>query len=125
VLTAIIIAALGIIATLTGALVYVLVMLRTAHHDADAAYKSLGEETKMGFDFQQQIAVLKAANADFEKAQTAIGQELSRELKARQLAEKQRDHMLEELAKGGDPRAVGDLINKELAALAEMGKQRT
>ena len=121
-IAAITISSLAIIAGLTGALWYVLRMLQLAHKDANLAYLSLSAETRAGFTFQQRISVLQAANEDFVKAQTTLARELSKETAARKLAEKQRDVVLAELAKGGDPAAVGELINRELAALAELGK---
>ena len=121
-IAAITISALAIIAALVGAVWFVLRMLQLAHKDANLAYLSLSAETRAGFTFQQRISVLQAANEDFVKAQTALARELSRETAARKLAEKQRDTVLAELAKGGDPAAIHELINRELSAFADLGK---
>jgi len=122
VIAAITISALAIIAALVGAVWFVLRMLQLAHKDANLAYLSLSAETRAGFTFQQRISVLQAANEDFVKAQTTLARELSRETAARKLAEKQRDTVLAELAKGGDPAAIHELINRELSAFADLGK---
>lgn len=121
-IAAITISALAIIAALVGAVWFVLRMLQLAHKDANLAYLSLSAETRAGFTFQQRISVLQAANEDFVKAQTTLARELSRETAARKLAEKQRDTVLAELAKGGDPAAIHELINRELSAFADLGK---
>lgn len=121
-IAAITISALAIIAALVGAVWFVLRMLQLAHKDSNLAYLSLSAETRAGFTFQQRISVLQAANEDFVKAQTALARELSRETAARKLAEKQRDTVLAELAKGGDPAAIHELINRELSAFADLGK---
>lgn len=122
-LVAVSLAGLGLGAALSGVIFYLTRGLSKVQDRYAATFTSLLNETKASLDWQRQVIKWKQAHEDVSKILGEKENELRAEIASRKLAEGQRDRFLAEAAKGGDVKAIATAVNKELGALAGLGRK--
>ncbi len=122
---AVAIAAFALSGAITGALVYVLTLLSKERETSKGLV--LDRDTWKDKAHEQEVRLLDFKTEQNETIKALDSQILSfkQEQAARLVAEKQRDELLEEMAKSSDPRGVAANIRNQLRKLAEMSRPAT